>query len=153
LVISVLGWSPIWAQEAVTAPIAKAALPPPITAEEQAWLDTHPVIRYGADPNWPPFTKQGANGQLGGIDLLMLNEILPQLKVKFLYVPTLNWSDTVKSYREGKIDVLLATAHTKVRESDFLFTKPYFEFPVAIVWRTPRSATWWRLVTRSASWT
>ena len=98
-------------------------------------MEAHPVIRYGADPDWPPFSKAGPRGTLDGIDLLMLNEIQPHLRSKFVYVPSSSWTAAVENYHEGKIDILLGTAKTKEREADFIFTKPYFEFPVAIVSR------------------
>lgn len=118
-------------------PLSPSSTPAPeLTPEENAWLKEHQVIRYGADPDWPPFTSENGKGELEGIDALLFNELSGKLKTRFIYVPAASWTEALANFREGKIDMLLATAKTAEREHEFLFTKPYYEFPVALVSRT-----------------
>ena len=39
-----------------------------LTRAEQDWLSAHPQVRWGCDPEWPPFSSFDADHRLVGID-------------------------------------------------------------------------------------
>ncbi len=94
------------------------------------------LVRYGFDPNFPPFTQVGKTGGFSGIDRDILTEVEKQLPdYRFELVPTRDWSEAYHLAQEGKIDLLLGTAQTEERSRQFAFTEPYASFPLAIIIR------------------
>ena len=45
----------------------------PLTVEEKAWLEAHPVIRVGSDPNWAPVEFLTADDAFDGIAIDISN--------------------------------------------------------------------------------
>src|SRR4051794_5281236 len=39
-----------------------------LTEAERAWRDAHEQVRWGVDPDWPPFSSFDSYGRLVGID-------------------------------------------------------------------------------------
>lgn len=106
---------------------------PALTSEERAWLERNPVIRYGADPHWPPFSIR-TRDRLTGIDPSLFDLFEGRLGVRFEYVPTKEWSETLRKLEHGEIELVSGIADLPER-SGFLFTKPYASFPVAMIMR------------------
>jgi signal transduction histidine kinase len=107
-----------------------------LTAEDRAWLQAHPVIRVGYDPDFRPFCFRDDSGRLAGIDASMLTYIAAQLGVRFEYVTGSNWTDIYRRAEQREVDMLTSTAITPEREQSFLFTRDYIKFPVTIVTRS-----------------
>ncbi|HTO04137.1 MAG TPA: transporter substrate-binding domain-containing protein, partial [Opitutus sp.] len=112
-----------------------------LTAEEQAWVAAHPVIKVGADPDWPPFSSL-SDGRTRGIDPDLLTILGTRLGLQFEFVTRPSWLATYAAAESGEIDVLVGTARTTEREKTFQFTEPYFSFPVVIVTRTDETILW-----------
>jgi polar amino acid transport system substrate-binding protein len=119
-------------------PADPAAITPKVelTAAERSWLQAHPVIRLGQDPKWPPFSSLNREGRLEGIDCDLMAEIGRILGVKFVPQITANWSETYAALQQGSVDVVSGIAPTPKREELLFFTKPYVDFPVAVITRT-----------------
>jgi len=107
---------------------------PTLTAEERAWIAKHPVIRYGADPSWPPFSIR-TRDQLVGIDRSLFDLFEKRLGVRFEYVPTNQWSENLEKLKRGEIDLVSGLANLPERTLDLLYTEPYASFPVATIMR------------------
>lgn len=101
---------------------------------EVEWLRRHPVIRYSADPDWPPFSIRRGDA-LEGIDPEYLRVIASKLRVRFEYVPTDSWEETLQKLRRGEIDLVTGIADLPERPLDLLYTGPYTRFPVALILR------------------
>lgn len=107
----------------------------PFTPEESSWLAAHPVIRVGFDPDWPPFSFRGPDGQLKGADPELLNWMSQALGVRFEIFTGPSWEDVFQRLREGDLDMTASTALTESRANFLQFTQPYFPFPVVIITR------------------
>lgn len=105
-----------------------------LTAEERVWLEKHPVIRYGADPSWPPFSIRKRD-QLVGIDRSLFDLFEERLGVRFEYVPTNQWPENLEKLKRGEIDLVSGIANLPERPLDLLYTQPYASFPVATIMR------------------
>lgn len=90
-----------------------------LTAEERAWIAKHPVIRYGADPSWPPFSIR-TRDQLVGIDRSLFDLFEKRLGVRFEYVPTNQWSENLEKLKRGEIDLVSGIANLPERPLDLL---------------------------------
>lgn len=107
----------------------------PLTPEESAWLAEHPVLKVGADPQWPPFSFYGKDGRHEGVDADLLALLSQRLGVRFEVVKSAAWSETMTMARAGRLDLLCGTAETVERQTAFQFTEPYFGAPVAVIMR------------------
>ncbi|HTO04828.1 MAG TPA: transporter substrate-binding domain-containing protein, partial [Opitutus sp.] len=56
-----------------------------LSAEEQAWVAAHPVIKVGADPDWPPFSSL-SEGRTRGIDPDLLTILGARLGLQIEFV-------------------------------------------------------------------
>lgn len=106
-----------------------------LTAEEQAYLTQHPIIKIANDPDWEPFEFVDEDGQLAGVvaDYVQLFE--QKLGVKFDYVPNRPWSELKDLVKTGERPVVMARHATDERKQYLNFTKAYMSFPVVIVGR------------------
>lgn len=122
--------SPAVSQEDKTAQAAA----PLLSQEEREWLESRPVIRFGADPSWPPFSMREGDS-LEGLDRDYLDLLEGRLGVRFEYVPTQDWEETLAKLRRGEIDFVTGIANLRERPLGLLYTKPYADFPVATIMR------------------
>ncbi len=104
-----------------------------LTAGENSWLDTHPVIRYVGDPNFPPIDFINAQGKYKGMGADYLEQIAERLGVRFSRVGANSFYEALKLVREGKADILPVAAETPQRGQYLLFTKPYLHFPAVVI--------------------
>ncbi len=105
-----------------------------LSADEQRWLAAHPILRYSADPLWPPFSLK-KDGALEGVDVDYLKIIADRLGVRLEYVPTESWAETKTLLESGKIDFSSGVARVEGRDLSVLYTEPYTSFPVAVIMR------------------
>lgn len=103
-----------------------------LESEERDWLADHPVIRYSADPGWPPFSIRSRD-QLVGIDRSLFDLFEQRLGVRFEYVPTNQWSENIEKLSRGEIDLVSGVADLPERDLGLLYTRPYASFPVAMI--------------------
>jgi two-component system, NarL family, sensor histidine kinase EvgS len=121
----------------VWAPLLFSAESLPFSSEgtESAWIKQHPVIRVGVDPDWAPFSFRDKQGTLQGIDLEILKLLAKQTGLTFEISSRASWSEVIQAARNGEYDLLTSTAMTSERQKDFIFSVPYFQFPVALITR------------------
>ena len=105
-----------------------------LTPIEVAWIRDHPVVRYGSDPAWPPFSQQERNHS-SGLDHEYIELVSHRLGVRFEYVPSSDWNDTLARFNRGEIDLLTGVADLPSRRLDLLYTDPITTFPLAIIVR------------------
>lgn len=104
------------------------------TVEERAWIKQHPVVKLGADYNWPPYDFRDERGGHTGISADILALISEKSGLQF-QVETDIWSRTMEKMQAGKIDGLTCAAATLKRKRRLLFTDPYVTMPLAIIVR------------------
>jgi len=106
----------------------------PLTAQERAWLNAHPVIRFAPDPDFPPTEFFDANGRYSGITADYLTLIEKKLGIRFQIIRLRSWDEVISRAGSGRIDIFAATK-TPQRSRYALFTSPYLELPAAIIAR------------------
>lgn len=131
-VVAAVSLSAMRAQEKT--PISEGAPLLELTPRESAWLRSRRVIRYGADPSWPPFSLRTEKG-LEGIDADLIAIFAERLGVPFEYVPTKSWEETMQKLARGEIDFVSGFANLPERPAEVLYTRPYATFPVVTIMR------------------
>lgn len=107
-----------------------------LSRAEMTWLAAHPVLRYGFDPNWPPFSfRDGGKGALEGIDVDLMAKLAERLGVRFEPIATNSWEETDRKLHAGQVDVVSGIARSESREQYLLFTSSYITCPVAVITR------------------
>ena len=103
-----------------------------LTAEEEAFLARHPVIRVGNEDDWPPFDFS-EHGRPKGYAIEHLELLGERLGVSFEYVNGYTWFELLALLRQGEIDLLPCLWKTESRERFMHFTESYLELPYVIV--------------------
>lgn len=105
-----------------------------LSPAERQWLNQHPRLRFGGDPNWLPYEAFDKSGRYQGIVAEYLRLIEDKLGIEFEIVPTRSWTESVDKAKSGEIDVLSETVDSELR-SHLQFTQAYLNSPVVIVMR------------------
>ncbi len=98
------------------------------SAEEQTWLNQHPVVRIAVAPDWGPI-EFIEHGQHQGLTAGYLQAITQISGLQFQPVPTRSLQASLKKLREGHVDLLpVAYGFPDVDEAlDYMrCTRPYF---------------------------
>jgi two-component system, NarL family, sensor histidine kinase EvgS len=132
--LQVIGWIAVGLL-AVSAPANADGTRIDLTDTEKAWIKENPVVRFGYDPGWGPFSYRDAQGEFTGIDADFLKIIGQRLGLTFRPVHSNSWPEAYEVARGGGMDFLVSTAESEGREQDFIFTRPYNSFPMAYVTR------------------
>jgi len=106
-----------------------------LTPEEIAWIDSHPVLRLGCDPAWPPYSFRNANGELQGIDVDFFACLKKRLGITFEPIATQSWKETARKIPTGEVDVVSGLGRTEEREKYLLFTSSYTSTSLAVITR------------------
>ncbi len=106
-----------------------------LTEQEIAFLQQHPRLRVGVDPDWFPFEFVDDNGQHAGISADYLTLVSGYLDVEFEIVAAPSWQQTLEALRNRELDLLSMAALTPERAVYANFTEPYIRSPMVIVTR------------------
>jgi len=82
------------------------------SAEEQAWLAAHPIIRIAPDPDFPPIEFIDKDGNYRGIAADFIHLLEKKLPLKIEIVALKNWNEVVKQAKTRQIDMFGAAAPT-----------------------------------------
>lgn len=99
-----------------------------LSEEEKQFIEQHPVIRLGVDPQFVPFEFMDSDGNYKGIAHDYIELISARTGLNMTVVPDLTWTQAYESAVEKKIDVLPSVSKTADREQYFQFSIPYFNF-------------------------
>ncbi|MEX0614701.1 MAG: ABC transporter substrate-binding protein, partial [Methylophaga sp.] len=104
-----------------------------LTAEEQAWLDQHPVIKLGIDREFAPYEWIDDNGQYVGLAAEYIHLLEDRLGVTFDIVADRPWHEVLDMAKRGELD-MLACLNSNPQRTEYLdFTLPYITNPIVIV--------------------
>src|SRR5204863_3523839 len=108
-----------------------------LSESEKIWIQRHPVVYWGVDPSWPPFSSYDKQGQMRGIDVEIVNLIAKRTGLNMQLVRTASWPETLRKITTGEIDVVAGIARTEQREQvlKLSFTEVFCEFPTAVITR------------------
>ena len=103
-----------------------------LTQEEQAFIQEHPVIRLGVDPNFVPYEFFDTDGVYKGIAADYIALISAKTGLTMQAQEGLTWTEAYEKAVRGELDVLPCVAQTAERERYFLFSDTYFTFQRAV---------------------
>ncbi|MDD2800849.1 MAG: transporter substrate-binding domain-containing protein, partial [Methylococcales bacterium] len=95
-----------------------------LTAEEKAWIREHPVIRYGAEKDWPPYDFVDQHGQHTGFCADMLQLIGRYSGLRF-QPEVADWNELLAQTKAQKIDLLPVVSESAERKQFLSFTESY----------------------------
>jgi polar amino acid transport system substrate-binding protein len=78
----------------------------PLTESEKEWIRDHRKIRFGVDPEWPPFDFIDEKGQHQGLAADVLRLLGERLGIEFSLVPGLSWSQALEGARNRTLDLI-----------------------------------------------
>ncbi|MCL7489090.1 MAG: transporter substrate-binding domain-containing protein [Desulfobulbaceae bacterium] len=107
-----------------------------LTPEEQSWIDAHPVIRIGVDPEFAPFEFIDKNNQYSGYASDYVRILNERLGLNMEVVKGAAWKEIVTMAEKGEIDVLPAVGYAMERSRFLAYTTPYVGFYRMIFCRT-----------------
>ena len=108
----------------------------PLTDTEQTWINNHPIIRLGIDPEFFPFENVSKDGDYQGIASDFIELLNDRLGLNMQVVEKSSWATAIKKIKEKEIDVLPCIGRTGERLSYVKYTRPYICFHRVIITRT-----------------
>ncbi len=111
-----------------------------LTAEENAWLSEHPVIKTAGIENRAPVSFFSKTGQFSGIASSYLSAVWKILKIEEQPVKNVSVTESIDQIKKEKIDVIAALHHTEKTKSVMVFSKPYLSFPIVVAMQKQYSA-------------
>lgn len=105
------------------------------TADEQAFMEKHPVIHLAVDPQFVPFEFIDEDGKHKGIAADYLSLVSERTGLRFEVRQGLSWPQAYDLALTGRLDALPAIGKTPEREQHFLFSDPYYYFKRVIATR------------------
>lgn len=102
------------------------------TPEELQWIKSNPVIKVGADANWPPFEYVDEKGNYQGIASEYL-ELLSEYTGLRFEIFAEDWYSVISKIKEKKLDMLACVAKTEDRKNYLNYTTPYLNIDVVVI--------------------
>ncbi|OSM00274.1 putative multi-sensor hybrid histidine kinase [Magnetofaba australis IT-1] len=102
----------------------------PMTADERAWVESHPVVKLGVDPAWPPFDYVDGRGIHVGYAADLLQVLKSKLGIDFQRVPNLTWKQVVDGAKAREIDVISLISVDDDRRAFLNFSDPVLTMPL-----------------------
>ncbi|WP_277761417.1 transporter substrate-binding domain-containing protein [Pseudomonas sp. A34-9] len=104
-----------------------------LSANEQEWLDQHPVVRVGAIEDFAPLTFFDADGRFSGLSAQLLSLISQRSGLKFDIVRGASLDRQIEQLKAGELDVLPVVTPSSERETELQFTRAYLNNPFVLV--------------------
>ncbi|MFI8223775.1 transporter substrate-binding domain-containing protein [Pseudomonas sp. NPDC085632] len=104
-----------------------------LSANEQEWLDQHPVIRVGAIDDFAPLTFFDADGRFSGLSAQLLSLISQRSGLNFEIVRGTSLDRQIEQLKAGELDVLPVVTPSSERETELQFTRAYLNNPFVLV--------------------
>ena len=91
------------------------------------------TLRFGIDLNYPPFSKQGADGKPQGFDIDMAYALCAAMKATCQIVPQ-DWDGLIPALNANKFDAIISSMQiTPEREKAVDFTHKYYNIASRMV--------------------
>jgi len=104
------------------------------TEEEKAWIEAHPVINHGYEPNWPPFESYNEkDSTYTGISEDYMKIIEEKTGIDMRPIPNVKWKDVINQLENGEICFTSSCVITEERKKYLKFPVPYLSLPLVIV--------------------
>lgn len=107
-----------------------------LTDKEKAWIEAHPDIRLGIDPEFIPFEYINEAGEYSGIASDYIALLNQRLGIEMTIQKGLSWKQAVEKARRKEIDVLPCVGKTRERLEYLNYSRPYIQFQRVIITRS-----------------
>ena len=112
-----------------------AAQAVPLTEDEKGWLERHPTVRIGVDPDYPPYSFKDPKKGYQGIAIEFMQAIGSQLGIRFEIAEDLAWPQIMEAAQNRSIDLVLPLVKTADRETYLDFSQTFLPTPLVIMAR------------------
>ena len=99
-----------------------------LTPKEKAWIQSHPIIRVGVDPEFAPFEFIDKNNHYSGFASDYIDILNKRLGLNLEIVRRPPWKQVMAMVEKKEIDVLPAVGFTAERSRFLTYTIPYMGF-------------------------
>lgn len=106
-----------------------------LTAEEQAWVDKHPVLLFAPERDFPPFSFVDSQGQHRGLSADVLDLVQAHTGLKFQAVAASDRGNNIDRLKRREVDLLTSLRPTTEREQSISFTSAYVSSPAVVLRR------------------
>ena len=106
-----------------------------LTDTERAWLDAHPVIRFGVTSFIQPVDIVDENGNYSGLNADLIKLLNTKLGIHIVPEFFDKWGAVVEAGLTGKVDGVFSLSRTPEREKSVFFSEPYAFDPVIVLER------------------
>ena len=106
-----------------------------LTSDERAWIEKHPVVRIGVDPEFMPYEFIDEQQRNEGMASDWLQLISRRTGIQFQLVKKELWADSVEAIKAKEIDLLPCIGVSKERGDFLQFTDSYLSFSRILVTR------------------
>ena len=94
------------------------------TKQEQAFIKNNPIIRVSNENDWQPFDFS-KNGEAKGYSVDILKNLAKKIGVEIEFVNGYTWSELLKLFDDGKIDMLHVMRKNSSRVKKYNYSEPY----------------------------
>ena len=111
-----------------------------LTAAEQALLPADGRLTLLADPDGPPLSFRGGDGQMQGLLIDQLRAATASLGLKLELLESGSWEDTLKRFEARQARLILPLTPTPERSTRFAFSKPLVSFEAVVYARREQAS-------------
>lgn len=105
------------------------------TDDEKAWILEHPLLRVPSSTLYAPFDFL-EDGLPAGLSIDYVKLIAQKVGLKVEYIKYKNSPESLEGAMNKEVDLIHSSGKTPKKESDFLFSQPYFKETFANYGRT-----------------
>ncbi|QKJ02817.1 ATP-binding protein [Yersinia mollaretii] len=110
------------------------------TPEEQHYIKTHPIIKYGVFPKFFPIEALNKNGEHIGLTRDYIDLISAATGIQFQVSSSSNANESVKNLKNGDISLITSTSALFAEANGLVSSMPIFTtWPVTVTRRTSRN--------------
>src|SRR5215467_10326868 len=106
-----------------------------LSPEERAWVAAHPVILFGPERDFPPFSYVDGQGRHRGLSADILDLLQERTGLKFQAVAAADRAANLDRIRRHEVDLLTSLRPIADRESYLGFTSAYVTSPAVVLRR------------------
>ncbi|MBL4603560.1 MAG: transporter substrate-binding domain-containing protein [Emcibacteraceae bacterium] len=99
-----------------------------LTAEERAWISSHPILTASNRFNRPPFDFL-RNGRPAGFGIDYLNLLSSKVGLKINYISDNSWANLLEKFKNKDIDIIHSVLENPTRKKYTQFSSPYLTVP------------------------
>jgi diguanylate cyclase (GGDEF)-like protein len=106
-----------------------------LSPEERAWVASHPVILFGPERDFPPFSYVDGQGRHRGLSADILELLQQRTGLKFQAVAAADRAANLDRIRRHEVDMLTSLRPMPDREAYLGFTSAYVTSPAVLLRR------------------